>query len=111
MARYEEDIERPLTNLLERFGPSRKVIHPEYPQPPEERYIWEIPGGESLPATKQGDLHRSGLIKHAVTGGFPKPELLCSDAGLIQQAADLYEHFPYTLHDDIRPPPDSLPNF
>ena len=107
LARYEDDIERPLTDLLERFGPSRKVIHPEYPfSRLRNDGLWEIPGGESLPATKQGDLHRSGLIKHAVTGGFPKPlyELLCSDAGLIQQAAEalLYEHFPYTLHDDIR---------
>ena len=107
LARYEDDIERPLTDLLERFGPSRKVIHPEYPfSRLRNDGLWEIPGGESLPATKQGDLHRSGLIKQAVKGGFPKPiyELLRSDAGLIQQAAEalLYEHFPYTLHDDIR---------
>ena len=27
LARYEQDIERPLTDLLERFGPPRKAIH------------------------------------------------------------------------------------
>ena len=52
------------------------------------------------------DLHKSGLIKHDAKGGFPKPiyDLLRSDSGLVQQAAQplLYEHFPYTLHDDIR---------
>ena len=107
MARYEKDLERPLIGLLERFGPPRKAIHPEYPfsRLPNDG-LWEIPGKESLPATKQGDLHRSGLIKHAATGGFPEPiyELLLSDSGIVQQAAQalLYEHFPYSLHDDIR---------
>ena len=107
LARYEQDIEHPLTDLLERFGPPRKAIHPEYPfsRLPNDG-LWEIPGRESLPATGQGDLHRSGLIKSAVTGGFPEPiyELLLSDSELVQQAAQvlLYEHFPYSLHDDIR---------
>ena len=107
LARYEQDLEGPLTDLLERFGPPRKAIHPEYPfsRLPNDG-LWEIPGKESLPVTGQGDLHRSGLIKRAVTGGFPEPiyELLLSDSGLVQQAAQalLYEHFPYSLHDDIR---------
>ena len=107
LARYEQDIERLLTDLLGRFGPPRKKIHPEYPFGRlKNDGLWEIPGGESLPTTEKGDLHRSGLIKHAVTGGFPEPiyELLLSDSGLVQQAAQalLYEHFPYSLHDDIR---------
>ncbi len=107
LARYEQEIEGPLTDLLKRFGPPRKAIHPEYPfsRLPNDG-LWEIPGRESLPATGQGDLHRSGLIEHAVTGGFPEPiyKLLRSDSGLVQQAAQalLYEHFPYSLHDDIR---------
>ena len=107
LARYEQDLEGPLTDLLERFGPPRKAIHPEYPfsRLPNDG-LWEIPGRESLPATGQGDLHRSGLLKYAVTGGFPEPiyDLLRSDSELVQQAARalLYEHFPYSLHDDIR---------
>lgn len=107
LASYEQDLERPLIDLLERFGPPRRAIHPEYPfsRLPNDG-IWEIPGRESLPATRQGDLHRSGLVRHAVTGGFPEPiyELLLSDYGLVQQAAQvlLSEHFPYSLHDDIR---------
>lgn len=106
-ARYEEDIEPPLTDLLKRFGPPRKAIHPEYPfSRLRNDGLWEIPRGKSLPATKQGDLHKSGLINHDAKGGFPKPiyDLLRSDSGLVQQAAQalLHEHFPYTLHDDIR---------
>ena len=107
LARYEQDIEGPLKDLLKRFGPPRKAIHPEYPfSRLQNDGLWEIPGGESLPATGQGDLHRTGLISHAVAGGFPEPiyELLLSDSGLVQQAAQalLYEHFPDSLHDDIR---------
>ena len=107
LGRYEQDIERPLTDLLKRFGPPRKVIHPEYPFGRlRNDELWEIPGEESLSITKKGDLHRSGLIKHAVTGGFPEPiyELLLSDSGLVRQTVQalLYEHFPYSLHDDIR---------
>ena len=107
LARYEDDIEPPLTDLLKRFGPPRKAIHPEYPfSRLEKDGLWEIPGGKSLKATKQGDLHKRELIKHSAKGGFPKPiyDLLRSDSGLVKQAAQalLYEHFPYTLHDDIR---------
>lgn len=107
MAHYEQDIERPLSDLLERFGPPRKAIHPEYPfSRLSNDGLWEIPGRELLPTTKQGDLHRSGLIRHAATGGFPEPiyELLLSDSGVVHQAAQalLQEHFPYSLHDDIR---------
>ena len=107
LARYEDDIEPPLMDLLKRFGPPREAIHPEYPFSRLGRDgLWEIPGRKSLRATDQGDLHKSELIKHNAKGGFPKPiyDLLRSDSGLVQQAAQalLYEHFPYTLHDDIR---------
>ena len=106
LARYEEDIERPLTDLLKCFGPPRKAIHPEYPfSRLRDDGLWEIPEGELLPATGQGDLHRSGLVKHAARGGFPKPiyKLLISDLWLVQQSVQalLYEHFPYSLHNDI----------
>ena len=107
LARYEDDIERPLTDLLKHFGPPRKTIHPEYPfSRLRNDGIWEIPGGKSLPVTGQGDLHRSGIIKHAARGGFPKSiyKLLSSDLWLVQQSVQalLYEHFPYSLHNDIR---------
>ena len=107
LAHYEQDIKGPLTELLKRFGPPRKRIHPEYPFGRlREEKLWEIPDGESLPTTKSGDLHQKALMKRAVTGGFPKPlyELLRSDPRLVQQTARalLYEHFPFSLHDDIR---------
>ncbi len=106
LARYEEDIRHPLTNLLKLFGPPRKEIRPEYPFGRlRNDGLWEVPGGESLPSSVRGDLHRRGLIEHAAVGGFPKPiyDLLRSDSRLLQQTARklLYEHFPYSLHEDI----------
>ena len=106
LVRYEEDIERPLTDLLKCFGPPRKNFRPLDPFGRlRNDGLWEIPGGESLPVTVSGDLLRSGLIKHDTKGGFPQPiyNLLRSDSGLVQEAARklLYEHFPYSLHDDI----------
>jgi len=43
-------IERPLRDLLVRYGPERKHHHPEYPfwRLQSDR-IWEVIGGESLP--------------------------------------------------------------
>lgn len=106
LARYEKDIERPLADLLKWFGPPRKVMHPESPfDHLRNDGLWEIPGEKSLPTTAEGDLLRSGLIKHGAIGGFPKPiyDLLCSDPRLVREAALnlLREHFPYSLHDDI----------
>ena len=50
LARYEQDIERPLTDLLERFGPPRKKIHPEYPFGRlKNDGLWEIPDGDRYP--------------------------------------------------------------
>lgn len=107
LAPYEGDIEPSLTDLLKRFGPPRKTIHPEHPFGRlRNDGLWEVPEGAALPVTSQGDLLKSGLIENAVTGGFPAPiyDLLISDSALVQQAAQtiLYEHFPYSLHEDIR---------
>lgn len=107
LARYEQDIKGPLTELLKRFGPPRKSIHPQYPFGRlREEKLWEIPDRESLSTTKSGDLRQRELRERAVTGGFPEPiyALLRSDPRLVQQTAQalLYEHFPFSLHDDIR---------
>ena len=107
MAHYEQDIKGPLTKLLKRFGPPRKRFHPEYPFGRlRNDELWEIPGGELLSTTKSGDLHQKDLIKRAAAGGFPEPiyKLLRSDSELVQQVVQtlLREHFPYSLHDDIR---------
>ena len=107
MAHYEQDIKSPLTKLLKRFGPPRKKFHPEYPFGRlRNDELWEIPDGESLSTTSKGDLYQRELRERAVTGGFPEPiyALLRSDPRLVQQTAQalLYEHFPFSLHDDIR---------
>ena len=106
LARYR-DIEGPLKDLLVRFGPPRKSLHP---QAPFGRLrtdgLWEIPGDEVLSATKSGDLHRSALIVHDAMGGFTEAlyELLLSSPRLVHEAAQtlLDGHFPRSLHDDIR---------
>lgn len=107
LAHYEQDIKSPLTKLLKRFGPPRKKFHPEYPFGRlRNDELWEIPDGESLSTTSKGDLYQRELRERAVTGGFPEPiyALLRSDPRLVQQTAQalLYEHFPFSLHEDIR---------
>lgn len=106
LARYQ-DIEGPLKDLLVRFGPPRKSLHP---QAPFGRLrtdgLWEIPGDEVLSSTKSGDLHRSALIAHDAMGGFTEAlyELLISSPRLVHEATQalLDGHFPRSLHDDIR---------
>jgi len=106
LIRYR-DIEGPLKDLLVRFGPPRKSLHP---QAPFGRLrtdgLWEIPGDKVLSTTKSGDLHRSALIEHDAMGGFTEPlyELLLSSPRLVDEAAHalLDGHFPRSLHDDIR---------
>ena len=102
-----QNIEKPLKDLLARFGPPRKSLHPEFPFGRLRKDgLWEIPGGEMLTATKSGDLHRNALIAYDAMGGFIEPlyELLLSTPRLVQEAAQILldGHFPRSLHDDIR---------
>lgn len=106
LAAYEL-IEDELTSLLQRFGPPRRTVHPEFPFGRLLRdNLWEIPGNETLPRTKKGDLHVSALRKRGVKGGFPKgvDDLLRSHPELAREAAQrlLDGHFPESLHEEIR---------
>ena len=106
LARYR-DIEHPLKELLKRFGPPHKALHPEYPFGRLRRDgLWEIPRGEALPTTRSGDLRRSMLIEQDAIGGFPEPlyELLLFNPRLVRESVQtlLDGHFPRSLHDDIR---------
>ena len=102
-----EEIEGPLTDLLRRFGPPRKVEHPEYPFGRLRKDgLWEVPGDETLPQSHSGDFHKGPLKRQHVQGGLPRAlhELLLGDPDLVSSAAQLLlqGHFPESLHDDIR---------
>ncbi len=105
LARYGGDIEDRLRGLLNRFGPPRRVHHPEEPYKRLQRDgLWEIPGYEDLPTTKSG----APLLKmlRSSEGGFPESlhDLLRSDPTLVIEASQeiLDGHFPKSLHRDIR---------
>ena len=98
---YTGEIETPLRNLLERFGPPRRSIHPEHPFGRlVADGVWETPGTEGPPPTAKY------LREHRITGGFPEPvqRLLLGDRELVEQAAArlLADHFPESLHQAIR---------
>ena len=96
-----------MKELLQRFGPPRKALHPEFPfgRLPADK-LWEIPGSETLSRTASGDLLVGELRKRGVRGGFPEwlHDLLCGCPELAQEAAQglLAAHFPESLHDGIR---------
>lgn len=100
-------IEKPLTALLRRFGPPRKAIHPEFAFGRlRNDGLWEIPGDSLLSRTASGDLLVRELRQRNVKGGFPEglQKLLEADPELVPVAVHflLHEHFPFSLHDEIR---------
>ena len=107
---FGREIEKPLSGLLERFGPPRKRHHPEHPfRRLLTDGLWEIPGFEILPdeaKTSWDDLRAKYLREHAVAGGFPESlqSLLLTDRELVERAANrlLTDHFPESLHLAIR---------
>lgn len=98
-------IEPFLNDLLAKFGPWRETLHPEQPFGHlRTDGLWEVPGGEELPATK-GTFHRSGLIKNSAKGGLPERHYnaLKANPDLVRRAAALLleKHFPRSLHAGI----------
>ena len=81
---YTGEIETPLRDLLERFGPPRRSIHPEHPFGRlVTDGVWETPGTEGPPPTAKY------LREHRIAGGFPEPvqQLLLGDRELVEEAA------------------------
>ncbi len=106
LARFDE-IESLLSNLLLLFGPPNRVHHTEYPFGRLRRDgLWEIPNDTELPRTSSGDLQRRPLFLQQVEGGFPDSvyRMLLENSELVASAAQqlLLDHFPESLHDDIR---------
>lgn len=101
------DVDKPLKELLELFGPPRKSFHSEYPfWRLQNDGIWELENADEVEHRHgQTDAKKSELIKHGVTGGL-KPDLykrIVDDKLLIKQVATelLDQSFPDSLHQDI----------
>ena len=105
LAGYGDVVEPELTELLKRFGPPRRHHHADKPYYRlRNDGLWDIPGVEKLPLTRNGvppipDLRRTA-------GGLPVPtyELLRHNRVIAEDAvrAILEAHFPLSLHADIR---------
>lgn len=102
-----DQIEQPLTSLLEEFGPPRKSPHPELPfYHLTNDGIWEIE--ERIPLRiRRGSKNplRSELRKFQIGGGFPGPiyEVFKSRPEAVRELArqTLEAHFPESLHESI----------
>ena len=100
------EVEKHLAALLRRFGPPRKRVHPETPFGRLRPKLWEIPGDSDLSTTSRGDLLAGEMKQRNVKGGFPEElqKTLEADPELVSLAVQLLlnEHFPFSLHDEIR---------
>jgi putative restriction endonuclease len=69
------EIESPLRDLLEQFGPQGKHVHPEYPFWRLQRDgLWEVADAESFPTRRSNtDPPVSALRNQHAKGGFPAP--------------------------------------
>ena len=102
-----DEIEQPLSDLLEGFGPPRKSLHPELPFfHLQNDGVWELEEDPRV-RQRQGSKNplRTDLRKFGIRGGFPerifnslkeRPEALRAVARSVISA-----HFPESLHDAI----------
>lgn len=100
------DIEKPLKQLLNDFGPSRKSQHPEAPfWRLQVDDLWDIPQAKSITTTNAGDAHVSSLRSQKAHGGFLPhyDSLLRKNPKVLTDAAQalLENHFTPSLHEDI----------
>ena len=115
MTSYRE-VDKPLGELLRDFGPSRGVIHTDYPF---WRLcgddVWELEGAAHVRVTKSGDAFRRDLLDQEVRGGFPKEiyDTLAGNSALaVRIARSLVEaHFQATQYDEILRAVDIDPGF
>lgn len=102
-----DQLEGPLTRLLEEFGPPRRSAHPELPfYHLQTDGVWEIE--ERIPLTRRkGSKNplRSELRKWSIKGGFTGPvfEQLKTRPEAVRELARevLSAHFPDSLHRSI----------
>jgi len=102
-----DEIEAPLTALLEEFGPPRRSYHPELPfYHLQTDGVWEIQTDFPLTARKGSkNPLRSELREFKVGGGFPEAiysELRKRPEAVRELARQLLAaHFPESLHEGI----------
>ena len=100
------DAEPRLKSLLQRFGPPRANVHPEYAFGRlQQDDLWEISAAGTVARGQSGDLLVSSLRENNAKGGFP-PDVyyaLQSDEILaLEVACSLVDaHFPATRHDEV----------
>lgn len=105
LASYEHEIRPALRDLFDRFAsPSGRPLYPFWRL--RNDGLWEIPGAETLPTNRSGDVRESMLIRHGACGGFPEPlqHLLQGDPVLVERAAAylLAANFSESRHLHIR---------
>ena len=94
------DLESPMKDLLEKYGPPRKSHHPEYPfWRLQADGIWEVPNSDVLIRRRgNSDPLRSELITKNAKGGFTNDihELFLKDAKFVREIAQAIAvaHFP-----------------
>lgn len=100
------EVDEELGDLLNEFGPKRKVQKPEQPfWRLQNDGVWEIPGADKVKLSAGGDVTRGVLRRNEVAGGFTENIALRlqSDPGLALEIAQnmLDAHFPDSIHEDI----------
>jgi putative restriction endonuclease len=107
MFSYEHEVEKEVSELLKRFGPSRKSYHASYLF---WRLIndgfWRLDNAQTcLPRKSNTDPSKLELISHQVTGGFSDEAfaLLKGDTGFVMELLEdiLIESFPDSIIPEI----------
>ena len=99
--------EKPLTELLKEFGPTRAAHHPEYPfWRLQNDELWQVESNRSLvPRKSNTDPPKSQLRLGNAVGRFPEKvrRQLLAEPCLVSEVAQrlLSAHFPESLHQDI----------
>ncbi len=103
--KFSEVVES-LTELLRRFGPARKVQHPEQPFWRLQRDdVWEVFGVHEIELGADGAATKSSLLTVGAVGRFT-PDVQAGLTARPELAGDvarrlLDAHFPTSLHEDI----------
>lgn len=101
------DIEKPLSDLLDAFGPPRRSVHPEYPfWRLQHDDLWEVTANGSMaPRASNTDPKKTDLRAKQARGQFAPAviQALEADQRLAFEIARavLDQSFPESLHEDI----------